>query len=189
MFFGIFLLALALSMDAFAVAVCKGLALGKVKFRHCLIVGLWFGFFQGLMPAIGYLLGTAFENVIINFDHYIALILLALIGISMIKEGCSEEKEELDSSLSPKKMFLLAVATSIDALAAGVTIAIDGKNIFLSVATIGVITCLLSMLGVYIGSVFGLKYKSKAEIFGGIVLILLGVKIFIEHQFGVPFPF
>ncbi len=188
-FISIFLLGLALSCDAFAVAICKGLALGKIKFKHCLIVGLWFGFFQGFMPAIGYLLGSACENIIVSFDHYIALGLLALIGISMIREGCSKKQESVDSSLSFKKMLLLAIATSIDALAAGVTIAIDGKNIFLSVATIGVTTFFLAMLGVYLGSIFGLKYKSKAEIFGGVVLILLGIKIFLEHQFSVPFPF
>jgi putative Mn2+ efflux pump MntP len=147
-----------------------------------LVVGLWFGSFQGLMPLIGYLLGSSFESYITAFDHWVAFVLLCLIGISMIRSAISKQEEEsLDSSLSVKAMFPLALATSIDALAVGVTFAFLGVNILTAVAFIGLITFLFSMTGVKIGNQFGVKYKSKAELVGGIILILMGCKILAEH--------
>ena len=176
------LIAIGLSMDAFAVAVCKGLSVGKTKVKHYIITGLWFGGFQALMPFLGYLLGTTFEKYIVTFDHWIAFILLSVIGINMIKEGFSKEENETDASFSFKNMFLLAIATSIDALAVGVTFALlPDVNIFHAVSLIGMTTFILSAIGIKIGSVFGMKYKSAAEITGGIILILMGAKILLEH--------
>ncbi len=176
------LIAIGLSMDAFAVAVCKGLSVGKTKVRHYIITGLWFGGFQALMPFLGYLLGTTFEKYIVAFDHWIAFILLSVIGINMIKEGFSKEENETDASFSFKNMLLLAIATSIDALAVGVTFALlPDVNIFHAVSLIGMTTFILSAIGIKIGSVFGMKYKSAAEITGGIILILMGTKILLEH--------
>ena len=176
------LIAIGLSMDAFAVAVCKGLSVGKTKVKHYIITGLWFGGFQALMPFLGYLLGTTFEKYIVTFDHWIAFILLSIIGINMIKEGFSKEENETDASFSFKNMFLLAIATSIDALAVGVTFALlPDVNIFHAVSLIGMTTFILSAIGIKIGSVFGMKYKSAAEITGGIILILMGTKILLEH--------
>lgn len=176
------LIAIGLSMDAFAVAVCKGLSVGKTKVRHYIITGLWFGGFQALMPFLGYLLGTTFEKYIVAFDHWIAFILLSVIGINMIKEGFSKEENETDASFSFKNMLLLAIATSIDALAVGVTFALlPDVNIFHAVSLIGMTTFILSAIGINIGSVFGMKYKSAAEITGGIILILMGTKILLEH--------
>ena len=176
------LIAIGLSMDAFAVAVCKGLSVGKTKVRHYIITGVWFGGFQALMPFLGYLLGTTFEKYIVTFDHWIAFILLSIIGINMIKEGFSKEENETDASFSFKNMFLLAIATSIDALAVGVTFALlPDVNIFHAVSLIGMTTFILSAIGIKIGSVFGMKYKSAAEITGGIILILMGTKILLEH--------
>lgn len=179
----LFILAAALSMDAFAVSVCKGLAMKRVSVKNALIIGLWFGGFQALMPAIGYLLGTQFNQYITSIDHWIAFVLLSFIGISMIKEAIStkDEEEETNSSLSVKTMFLLAVATSIDALAVGVTFAFLKVQIIPAVSFIGTITFLLSIVGVKVGNVFGTRYKAKAEIAGGIILILIGVKILLEH--------
>ena len=179
----LFILAAALSMDAFAVSVCKGLAMKRVSAKNALIVGLWFGGFQALMPAIGYLLGTQFNQYITSIDHWIAFVLLSFIGISMIKEAIStkDEEEETNPSLSVKTMFLLAVATSIDALAVGVTFAFLKVQIIPAVSFIGTITFLLSIVGVKVGNVFGTRYKAKAEIAGGIILILIGVKILLEH--------
>jgi putative Mn2+ efflux pump MntP len=180
--FNLFLIAAGLSMDAFAVAVCKGLALKKLSFRHMLIVGLWFGSFQGLMPLLGYLLGSSFESYITAFDHWIALILLSLIGVSMIRSALSKQEEEsFDSSLSVKAMLPLALATSIDALAVGVTFAFLQVNIWTAIVFIGLITLIFSMVGVKIGHAFGVKYKSKAELAGGIILIFMGFKILAEH--------
>ena len=178
----LFILAAALSMDAFAVSVCKGLAMKRVSVKNALIIGLWFGGFQALMPAIGYLLGTQFNQYITSIDHWIAFVLLSFIGISMIKEAIStkDEEEETNSSLSVKTMFLLAVATSIDALAVGVTFAFLKVQIIPAVSFIGTITFLLSIVGVKVGNVFGTRYKAKAEIAGGIILILIGVKILLE---------
>lgn len=176
------LLAVGLSMDAFAVSVCKGLAVGKVKAKHMCIVGAWFGGFQALMPTVGYLLGTRFEKYITAVDHWIAFVLLMLIGANMICEALSKgEEEEADASLSFKTMFLMAVATSIDALAVGITFAFLQVNIVPAALTIGATTFLISAIGVKVGSVFGLRYKKRAEIAGGVILCLLGVKILLEH--------
>lgn len=176
-------------MDAFAVSVCKGLAMKKLSWKKAFIIGLWFGGFQALMPSIGYLLGTRFERYVTAIDHWIAFILLALIGISMIKDALSREEEQANDSVDVKTMLLLAVATSIDALAVGITYAFLQVRIVPAVSFIGVITLILSVIGVKIGNVFGLKYKSKAEIFGGIILILMGLKILLEHLGLLSLPF
>ncbi len=176
------LLAVGLSMDAFAVSICKGLAVGKVKAKHMCVVGAWFGGFQALMPAAGYLLGTRFEKSITAVDHWIAFVLLLLIGVNMIREALSKgEEEEADAALSFKTMFLMAVATSIDALAVGITFAFLQVNIVPAALTIGATTFILSAIGVKVGSVFGLRYKKRAELAGGAILCLLGVKILLEH--------
>ena len=175
------LIAVGLSMDAFAVAVCKGLSVPKVKFQHTLIVGLYFGGFQALMPLIGYLLGVQFQSVITSIDHWIAFILLGLIGANMIREALSKEEEPRNSSFNVKTMLPLALATSIDALAIGVTFAFLKVQIVTAISLIGIITFVLSIVGVMIGNVFGVKYKSKAELIGGLVLIGMGVKILLEH--------
>jgi len=190
----LFVLAAALSMDAFAVAICKGLALKKITVGNCLIVGLWFGGFQGLMPFIGFLLGNHFAGVIESVSAWIAFILLAVIGGNMIREAFAKEEEAESSSLKFREMLLLAIATSIDALAVGITFACIPVKVFhgagLLVNTlagcimIACTTCVISMAGVKIGSVFGTKYKNKAEFAGGTVLILIGLKIMLEH-FGI----
>ena len=192
--FSLFVIAVGLSMDAFAVAICKGLAMQKITLKKAAIVGLWFGGFQGLMPLIGYILGSQFEQYITSIDHWIAFVLLGLIGGSMIKEalekkGCDECGcgNNDNGSLTAKAMFPLAVATSIDALAVGVTFAFLEVRILPAVSFIGVITFLLSALGVKIGSIFGTRYKSKAELAGGVILILLGIKILLEHLGYLPF--
>ena len=172
-------------MDAFAVAICKGLCMRKVTIKKAGIVGLYFGLFQAGMPMIGYILGSQFSDKISSIDHWIAFILLSLIGISMIKESLEkEEKSECkteEEELSFKNMSILAVATSIDALAVGVTFAFLKVNIIPAVSFIGITTLVLSMIGVKIGNIFGVKYKSKAELVGGIILILMGIKILLEH--------
>ena len=183
----LFILAVGLSMDAFAVAVCKGLAIGKINMKHALIVGLWFGGFQALMPLVGYLLGSSFAEYIAAVDHWIAMILLALIGVNMVRESRDKDPEHADPSLGFKTMLVMAVATSIDALAVGVTFAFLEVRILPAVSFIGVVTFILSALGVKIGSIFGTKYKSKAELTGGVILILLGLKIFLEHMGYLPF--
>ena len=182
-FIELVLIAVGLSMDAFAVAVCKGLSVQKLKGKHYLAVGLWFGGFQALMPTLGYLLGTTFEKYITSVDHWVAFVLLCLIGGNMLKEGFSREEEKAETaSFGFKDMLLLAVATSVDALAVGITFALLPEvNIFSAVGLIGLTTCCLSALGLKVGNIFGLKYKSKAEIAGGIILILIGVKILLEH--------
>ena len=177
----LFLIAVGLSMDAFAVSVCKGLAMPKCTFKKAAIVGLWFGGFQALMPAIGYVLGAQFQEAIASIDHWIAFVLLALIGGNMIHEALDNDEEEADASLNVKTMFLLAVATSIDALAIGITFAFLKVNIIPAVSFIGIVTFIISFAGVKIGNVFGARYKNKAEIVGGIILILLGLKILLEH--------
>jgi len=178
--FELFMIAVGLSMDAFAVAICKGLSVEKVKFKHGLIVGLYFGGFQAGMPLLGYFLGSSFAKYIESFDHWIAFVLLGIIGINMIRES-GEEEEELNGSFGFKAMLPMAVATSIDALAVGISFAIMQVQIGWAVTFIGIITFTLSAIGVKIGNHFGAKYKSKAELFGGIVLILLGIKILLEH--------
>lgn len=177
----LFLIAVGLSMDAFAVSVCKGLAMPKCTFKKAAIVGLWFGGFQALMPAIGYVLGAQFQETIASIDHWIAFVLLALIGGNMIHEALDNDEEEADAILDVKTMFLLAVATSIDALAIGITFAFLKVNIIPAVCFIGIVTFIISFAGVKIGNVFGARYKNKAEIVGGIILILLGLKILLEH--------
>ncbi len=180
-FITLFVLAVGLSMDAFAVAVCKGLAMKKMSWKNAVIVGLWFGTFQALMPVIGYFLGVSFADRIKSVDHWIAFVLLALIGGNMIREAFGKEEERASADLDVKTMFIMAVATSIDALAVGVTFAFLDQNMPLAVSLIGVTTFMLSMLGVKVGNLFGVKYKSKAEFIGGLILILLGAKIFLEH--------
>lgn len=175
----LFILAVGLSMDAFAVSVCKGLSLGKIKPKHMCIAGAWFGGFQALMPLIGYFLGSFFAEMIEKYDHWVAFVLLAIIGGNMIKESFDKD-EKVDSSMNVKSMLLLAIATSIDALAVGVTFAFLQVQIVPAVSFIGVITFIFSAVGVKIGSLFGTKYKSKAELFGGIVLVLIGIKILLE---------
>lgn len=177
----LFLIAVGLSMDAIAVSVCKGLAMPKCTFKKAAIVGLWFGGFQALMPAIGYVLGAQFQETIASIDHWIAFVLLALIGGNMIHEALDNDEEEADASLDVKTMFLLAVATSIDALAIGITFAFLKVNIIPAVCFIGIVTFIISFAGVKIGNVFGVRYKNKAEIVGGVILILLGLKILLEH--------
>lgn len=175
----LFILAVGLSMDAFAVSVCKSLSLGKIKPKHMCIAGAWFGGFQALMPLIGYFLGSFFAEMIEKYDHWVAFVLLAIIGGNMIKESFGKD-EKVDSSMDVKSMLLLAIATSIDALAVGVTFAFLQVQIVPAVSFIGVITFIFSAVGVKIGSLFGTKYKSKAELFGGIVLVLIGIKILLE---------
>ena len=177
----LFILAVGLSMDAFAVSVCKGLAMPKITVKKAAVVGIWFGGFQALMPALGYLLGSQFKDSITAIDHWIAFILLGIIGGNMIREACSGECENESDSLDITTMFLLAVATSIDALAVGITFAFLKVNIAAAVSFIGITTFIISAAGVKIGNIFGTKYKSKAELAGGIILILLGLKILLEH--------
>ncbi len=172
-------------MDAFAVAICKGLSLKKITLKNSMWVGLWFGAFQAIMPLIGYILGAQFKDSITAIDHWIAFVLLVLIGANMIKEALSKDDDCINCGLSPKEMFPLAVATSIDALAIGVTFAfLPDTNITAAVSFIGVVTFIISSFGVKIGNIFGVKYKSKAELTGGVILILLGIKILIEHLMG-----
>lgn len=181
-FMELILIGIGLSMDAFAVSICKGLSVGKIKPRHMLSAGIWFGGFQALMPLIGFMLGSAFEQYITSIDHWVAFILLGIIGVNMIKESREEETNQ-DASFGFRAMLVLAVATSIDALAVGITFAFLRVDIIPAIAIIGVTTFAFSMAGIKIGSVFGAKYKSKAEFFGGAVLIFLGIKILIEHLF------
>lgn len=177
----LFLIAVGLSMDAFAVSVCKGLATPKYKLKYSMICGAWFGGFQALMPAVGYLLGVNFKKYITAIDHWIAFVLLALIGFNMIREALKNDDEGADPSFTAKSMSLLAVATSIDALAIGITFAFLDVNIVAAVLFIGVCTFVISAAGVKIGSVFGTRFKSKAEIAGGAILIILGLRILVEH--------
>ena len=177
------LLAIGLSMDAFAVAVCKGLAMDRINLKKAGIVGLWFGGFQAGMPLLGYFLGYRFSDAIQSVDHWIAFVLLGFIGFNMVREAraCPCEEETADASLGFKTMLVMAVATSIDALAVGITFAFLKVNILQAVLFIGVTTFLLSAVGVKVGNVFGVKYKAKAEFLGGLILILLGIKILLEH--------
>ena len=180
----LFLLAVGLSMDAFAVSVCKGLSVKNAGLKESAICGGWFGGFQGLMPLIGYLLGALFAQAIQAFDHWIAFGLLAIIGANMLKEAFQKCEccEDHNDDLGFKTMFVMAVATSIDALAVGISLAMAGNvNIWAAIALIGVITCIMSGIGVKIGNVFGARFEKKAEIAGGVILILLGLKILLEH--------
>lgn len=175
----LFILAVGLSMDAFAVSVCKGLSLGKISKKHMCVAGIWFGGFQALMPLIGYFLGSFFAEKITKYSHWIAFILLLIIGGNMIKEGLGQE-EEVDANMDFKSMLILAIATSIDALAVGVTFAFLEVSIIPAISFIGVTTFIFSAVGVKIGSLFGTKYKSKSEFCGGIILILIAIKIVLD---------
>ncbi len=179
----LFLLAIGVSMDAFAVSICKGLAVKKAGIKEQTACGLWFGGFQALMPLIGFFLGALCYDAISAFDHWVAFGLLALIGANMLKEAFSKECcEETNSDMGIKTMFVMAVATSIDALAVGISLAMAGNvNIWVAVSFIGVITFIMASLGVKIGNVFGSRFEKKAEAAGGIILILLGAKILLEH--------
>lgn len=179
----LFLLAVGLAMDAFAVSICKGLATTKASLKGSLICGTWFGGFQALMPLIGFFLGALFADAIKAFDHWVAFILLAIIGINMLKEAFGScDCEEHDADFSFKTMFIMAVATSIDALAVGISLAMAGNvNIWIAIALIGVITFTLSAIGVKVGSIFGSRFKKWAQLLGGVILILLGLKILLEH--------
>ena len=180
-FFELLLIAIGLSMDAFSVSICKGLTTKEFSWRMALVCGLWFGFFQALMPIIGYFLGAQFQEMIEAYDHWIAFGLLFLIGANMIRESVCGKDEQQDGSLSLKTMFLLAIATSIDALAVGVSFACIQVKIWSSVIIIGITTFLFSVLGVKIGNVFGSRYEKSAGVVGGIILILIGLKILLEH--------
>lgn len=182
-FFELFLIGIGLSMDAFAVSICKGLSMQKIDKKYTLCIGLFFGGFQALMPLTGYLLGSRFSGYIERFDHWIAFVLLALIGFNMIKESREEEEEEEKSyaGVNFKELLILAVATSIDALAVGVSFAFLGVHIAPAVTLIGCTTFVLTLVGVWVGNLFGSRYKSRAELTGGIILILIGVKILLEH--------
>lgn len=176
----LFVIAVGLSMDAFAVSICKGLSTKDVRREHMVVTGLYFGGFQALMPLAGYLLGSRFQSMIQRVDHWIAFVLLALIGANMVRESRGEA-EHLDDSFTPGTMLPLAVATSIDALAVGVTFAFLNVRIIPAAALIGVTTFALSAIGMRLGNVFGARYQARAELAGGIVLILMGVKILLEH--------
>lgn len=179
-FWEILVLGIGLSMDAFAVSVCKGLAVRRADLKTSLVCGAWFGVFQALMPLTGYFLGRMFADAIAAVDHWVAFILLALVGGNMIKEALSGEEETSTPDLSVKAMLPLAVATSIDALAVGISLAMTEAPIWTSIGIIGITTFIISAVGVAIGGVFGNKFEKKAEIFGGVVLILLGCKILLE---------
>lgn len=179
-FFELFIIAVGLSMDAFAVAICKGLSLKKMSYKRAIIVGLFFGTFQAIMPLIGYLLGTQFKASITSIDHWIAFVLLSIIGINMIRES-REGAEEINDSFNFRDLTILSLATSIDALAIGVTFAFLQVSILPAISVIGITTFLFSFIGVKIGNVFGTKFKSKAEFAGGVILIAMGLKILLEH--------
>ena len=181
------LLAVGVSMDAFAVSICKGLAMKKATLKAGLTCGLWFGGFQALMPTIGFFLGTLFADAISAVDHWVAFVLLAVIGANMLKEAFGQEEEccccdESNADMSVKTMFVMAVATSIDALAVGISLAMAGNvNIWMAAAFIGICTCTFSACGVKIGNIFGSRFEKKAQIAGGVILVLLGLKILLEH--------
>lgn len=186
MFFTLLLMGAGLSMDAFAVSICKGLSMRKVNKKQCLVIGLFFGGFQALMPFIGWVLGSQFEQYITSIDHWIVFILLGFIGGKMVVEAIREKDEavevgKMDSPLDLKEMFILAIATSIDALAVGITFAFLQVPIVEAVSIIGITTFVISVIGVYVGNFFGNRYKKKAELAGGIILILIGLKILLEH--------
>lgn len=179
--FEIVLIGLGLAMDAFAVSICKGLSMKKMNWKNAIIIALYFGIFQALMPIIGYWLGTTFSSLVENVDHWIAFILLVIIGGNMIKDSFDDECEKRNEKIDFKTMIILAIATSIDALAVGVTFAFFKTNIVLAVSIIGIITFILSLIGVKIGNHFGDKFQNKAELTGGIILIIMGIKILLEH--------
>ena len=175
------LIAIGLGMDAFAVSICKGISMSKMNWKKAIIIGLYFGIFQALMPVIGFTLGKAFENLVTSIDHWIAFELLLIIGIKMIIDAFKEDNVSVNDSVNWKVMIILAIATSIDALAVGITFAFLQVNLLLAVSIIGIITFILCVIGTKIGNNFGNKFENKAEILGGIVLIFIGVKILLEH--------
>ncbi len=177
----ILLISIGLAMDAFAVSICKGLAMKKMNWKKAIIIGLYFGIFQAVMPIIGYYLGEKFENLVTSIDHWIILGLLVFIGGNMIKESFQKENEEANENIDIKTMMILAIATSIDALAVGITFAFFEINLISVVLAIGIITFILSVIGVKIGNKFGAKYKRKSEFVGGLILILIGIKVLMEH--------
>jgi putative Mn2+ efflux pump MntP len=180
-FVELLIIAVGVSMDAFAVSVCKGLSVRVLRPRHAVAVAMWFGGFQALMPLVGYLMGVSFADLVSNFDHWIAFLLLALIGGKMIKESLEDEGFEVNPDFTFKTMLMLAIATSIDALAIGVSFAFLQIDILPAASIIGITTFILSMIGLRIGNIFGCRYKSKAEFVGGAVLIIIGIKILVEH--------
>ena len=175
------IIAIGLSMDAFAVSIAKGLTVREVRLRHLFITGAWFGGFQALMPVVGYMLGVSFSAIVESVDHWIAFVLLGLIGANMIRGSFCGDDEQHNADFSARKMLPLAVATSIDAMAVGVSFAFLGVNIWYAAVIIGLTTYLFSTLGIRLGHRFGMRYKSKAEFLGGVVLVLMGVKILVEH--------
>ena len=177
----ILLIGIGLAMDAFAVSICKCLSMKKMNWKNAVIIALYFGVFQALMPLIGYFLGMTFESIVTTFDHWVAFALLTLIGGGMIKESFDDEDDKKNDRVDFKTMVVLAIATSIDALAVGITFAFFDVNIVLAVSIIGIITFIISVLGVKIGNRFGDKYQNKAQLMGGIILVLLGFKILLEH--------
>ncbi len=186
MFFTLLLMGVGLSMDAFAVSICKGLSMRKVNKKQCLVIGLFFGGFQALMPFVGWVLGSQFEQYITSIDHWIAFILLGFIGGKMVVEAIREKDEavevgKMDPPLDLKELFILAIATSIDALAVGITFAFLQVPIVEAISIIGITTFVISVIGVYVGNFFGNRYKKKAELAGGMILILIGLKILLEH--------
>lgn len=181
-FVELILISIGLAMDAFAVSICKGISLKSMNWKKAGIIGLYFGGFQALMPLIGYLLGTGFESIVTSIDYIIAFVLLVFLGVNMIKEAYSDEEEKKDDDVEFKTMIVLAIATSIDALAVGVTFAFLKVNILIAISLIGIITFIMSIFGTKIGNKFGDKYEKKAMIMGGIILILLGTKILLEHM-------
>lgn len=177
----IIFISVSLAMDAFAVSICKGLSMKKLDWKKAFIIALYFGFFQALMPVIGYFLGATFSDLVTNIDHWIAFVLLSIIGGNMIKESFDDEEEKRNDDVDFRTMIVLAIATSIDALAIGITFAFLKTNIVVSISYIGVITFIISLLGVKIGNKFGDRFQNKAELSGGIILILIGLKILLEH--------
>ncbi len=172
---------IALAMDAFAVSICKGLSMKKINWKNAIIIGLYFGVFQALMPVVGYFLGTTLSGVVEKIDHWIAFILLSIIGGNMIKESTDDEIEKRNDKIDFRTMIVLAIATSIDAMAVGVTFAFLKTNLILAISIIGIVTFIISVIGVIIGNKFGDKFQNKAELTGGIILIIIGLKILLEH--------
>jgi len=179
--FEIIIIGIGLAMDAFAVSICKGLSMKKISWKNVIIIASYFGIFQALMPALGYFLGSSFSFFVQHIDHWIAFILLTIIGGNMIKNSTDDEEEKRNDKVDIKTMTLLAIATSIDALAIGITFAFFEVNLLLSISIIGIITFIISFLGVIIGNKFGDKFQNKAEVVGGIILIIIGLKILLEH--------
>ena len=177
----IILISISLAMDAFAVSICKGLSMQHMDWKKAIIIGLYFGIFQALMPTIGYFLGIGFQSLVVSVDHWIVFILLLFIGGNMIKESFNEEDSNTNDDISVKSMLILAIATSIDALAVGITFAFLETNIIFAFSLIGIITFVLSIIGVKIGNKFGNRYETKAQVAGGVILILIGFKILLEH--------